>query len=89
MNISGIVLRAHPAQHPALTQALLALPGLEIHGAGSDGRMVITLEDRDNNSAADTYVKLHDMPGVLSVSLIYQHSEDEPDAEMNNEETAS
>ena len=45
------------------------------------GKVVVTLEDDDTNSAADRYVALHGVPGVASVAMVYQYSDDELDTE--------
>lgn len=76
MNISGIVLRASPGNAAAVRASVAALPGVEVHAATHDGRLVLTLEDAGTGSAADTFVKLHDIQGVMSVSMIYQYSDD-------------
>ena len=80
MNISSAVLRAHPAQVDSVRGALEKLPGVEVHAATSDGRLVVTLEDAGIARAADTFVKLHDIRGVMSVAMIYQYS-DEPESD--------
>ena len=76
MNISSVVLRAHPASLGDVKRSLEAMPGVELHAATADGRLVITLEDAGTASAADTFVKLHDIGGVMSVAMIYQYSEE-------------
>ena len=81
MNISSVILRALPERHPELLAQLATVPGLEVHGGNERGVLIVTLEDSDGSAAADTYVKLHDFPGVLSVALVYQHSDDELDSE--------
>jgi hypothetical protein len=35
----------------------------------------VTLEDTSTHRAADTYVALHQIPGVLTVTLIYQYDD--------------
>jgi nitrate reductase NapD len=77
MNISGIVLRTRPEHSGEVQATLAALPGVEVHAATGDGRLVLTLEDAGTASAADTFVRLHDIRGVMSVAMIYQYS-DEP-----------
>ena len=52
MNISSAVLRAHPAQVDSVRGALEKLPGVEVHAATSDGRLVVTLEDLEGLRAA-------------------------------------
>jgi nitrate reductase NapD len=76
VNISSVVLRAMPARLDTVRSALTLLPGVEIHAATSDGKLVLTLEDAGTASAADTFVKLHDIAGVMSVAMIYQYSDE-------------
>ena len=78
MNISSVVLRAKPERLPEIRSALARRPGHEIHGEHAAGRLALTIEDTDVRSAADAYVALHDLPGVIAVSLIYQYSDDAP-----------
>jgi nitrate reductase NapD len=76
MNISGIVLRTRPEHAEEVRATLAALPGVEVHAATGDGRLVLTLEDAGTASAADTFVQLHDIRGVMSVAMIYQYSDE-------------
>jgi nitrate reductase NapD len=39
--------------------------------------MIVTVEDTDDNSAGDTVLALHRLPGVLSAALVYHHFEPE------------
>lgn len=78
MNISSIVLRAQPARIADIRAELARRPGHEIHGEHEAGRLALTIEDTDVTRAADAYVALHDIPGVIAVSLIYQYSDDAP-----------
>lgn len=86
MNISSVVLHALPDFHPGLLKSLEAVPGLEIHGTSPEGKVVLTLEGQDINQVSETYQKLHDFEGVLSVSLVYQYSDDEPDTDSEEAE---
>jgi nitrate reductase NapD len=76
MNISSVVLRARPEALGEVNGSLAALPGVEIHASTEDGRIVLTLEDAGTARAADTFVKLHDIHGVMSVAMIYQYSDE-------------
>ncbi|WP_425073318.1 chaperone NapD [Sagittula sp. S175] len=76
MNICGCLV--HVAQ-PALTDAratMTATPGVEIHAATEDGRLVVTVEDTETARASETIMGLHQIPGVISLSLTYHHFED-------------
>jgi nitrate reductase NapD len=75
MNISSVVIQSHPERVAEVQAALLAIPGVEIHAVTEAFRIAATLEDTSTSRAADTYVALHDLPGVLTVTLIYQYDD--------------
>jgi nitrate reductase NapD len=77
MNISSAILHIVPGRLVEAREALLKLSGLEIHAESPEGKMVVVLEDDDLESAANKYVTLHGMPGVASVAMVYQYSDDE------------
>ncbi|MCC6533765.1 MAG: chaperone NapD [Burkholderiales bacterium] len=76
MNVSGVVVRTRPEQGAALENALNALPGVHVHARSAEGRLAVTIEDHASASAADTYVRLHALPGVYAVDLVYQYSDE-------------
>ena len=77
MNISSAILHIVPGRLAEAREALLKLSGLEIHAESPEGKMVVVLEDDDLESPANKYVTLHGMPGVASVAMVYQYSDDE------------
>ena len=81
MNISGVLVRSLPENINAVTARLEALTGVEVHGANPDGRLVVTVEESGDRSMADTVVRMQDLPGVISASMIYHQYEEEPDLE--------
>ena len=79
MNISSIVVQARPERLADVRVRLAALPGVEIHAESPQGMLVITLEETSEASttgAADRFVALHQIPGVLSAAMIYQFSDE-------------
>lgn len=76
MNISSLVLHAHPERQAALMAAIGKFPGVEVQGANSDGRLAVTMETDSADEAVATYGKLQEIEGVLSLALIYQYSDD-------------
>jgi len=78
MNISSAILYIAPERLYEACETLLLMPGVDIHARSPEGKVVVTLEDDDTNSAADKYVALHGVPGVASVAMVYQYSDDEP-----------
>ena len=82
MNISSAIVYAKSGQEPALRKRLSQLPGVEVHGATDDGKMIVTIETENDRNAIDTYGAIERLDGVLSVSMIFQQTESNPDQEL-------
>jgi periplasmic nitrate reductase NapD len=76
MNISSVILRARPEKLAGVHNALAAIPGVEIHADCGDGRLVLTIEDGEGYAQTEVFLKLHELDGVISVSLVYQYCDD-------------
>lgn len=74
MNISSAIVYACPQRADSVRDSLRALPGVEIHHEGDDGRFIVTIEDGRGASVADTVMQLHRLDGVLSAAMVYQFS---------------
>jgi nitrate reductase NapD len=79
INISGLLLHAHPDRAEALCARLQQLPGVEVHAVSPEGRLVVTLENADDRSMADAFARLQALPDVLCASLVYHHSDHSDD----------
>lgn len=76
IDICGILVYARPGSVQVVTERLAAMPGVEVHGASPEGRMVVTIEERDGTPlTTDSIRSINEVAGVLSTALIYQHSE--------------
>jgi nitrate reductase NapD len=75
MDIASAVVHAAPGRRAEVRAQLEGLRGLEIHAETPEGRFVVTIEDTDGGSAADTVVQLHRLEGVLSAAMVYQYSD--------------
>ena len=75
MNISGVLVYAVPKQADSVAESLSAIEGVEVH-AVEDGKLVVTIEHENINALADQVMQFQDMPGVMSVAMVYQHNED-------------
>lgn len=82
MNISSAIVYAKPQQGQVLRDQLLALPGVEVHASTEDGKLVITIEADNDGSAVDTYGAIERLPAVLSMGMIFQQTESNPDQEL-------
>lgn len=84
LNITGILVAAQPGQTEQLTALLAAMPGVEIHAATPEGRMVVTVERASDAEMTAAFDDINRLPGVLSAALVYHHDEalvDEPRSE--------
>lgn len=79
MNISGVLVRSLPENINTVTARIETIEGVEVHGANPDGRLVVTVEETGDRAMADTVVRIQDLPGVISASMIYHQYEEEPD----------
>jgi len=84
MNICGVLVQGRSAERSGIHAALSAMPGVEIHAETEAGQLVVTVEDAEHASVADTLADINNVHGVLAASLVYQYSEDDNiDAEVS------
>lgn len=77
MNISGVLVHVSPARITPVTEQLHAIPGVEVHASSPEGKLVVTVEDDSVGGLADKVMHLQNVNGVLSVAMVYHHSEDD------------
>jgi len=82
MNISSVIVYTQTSQVNAVQAALGKMPGVQVHAQTADGKWVVSIEADTAASAADTYQAIERAPGVLSIALVYQHTESNPDQEI-------
>ncbi len=80
INVSGIIVQATPEKVGKVRALLEQLPGVEIHGVGELGKMVVTLDKNDDRETTETYEQICRLPGVLSTTMVYHHFEPEENA---------
>ncbi len=76
MNICGCLVHVAPDSTQSARDAITGVDGVEIHAASDDGRFVVVVEDTDTRLASETIMDLHQIPGVISLTLTYHHFED-------------
>ncbi|NLH82640.1 MAG: chaperone NapD [Phyllobacteriaceae bacterium] len=79
MNVIGVLVWAVPGTVEAVSAALAALPGVDVHAATDDGRLVVTATDVDGLHASDALMAMNQIAGVITTSLVYHACE--PDEE--------
>ena len=78
VNIAGVLVHARIDELDSVRDGLAGLPGVELHQTIDGGRLIVTVEDVQDHSAADTILAVHRIPGVIAAALVYHHFE--PDA---------
>lgn len=75
MNITGIVINASPGCADTVCRALAAIGGVEVHAVTPEGRMVVTVERRDDPEVRQALEAIARIQGILSTALVYHHDE--------------
>ncbi|MDP6952837.1 MAG: chaperone NapD [Alphaproteobacteria bacterium] len=75
LNIGGLVVSTRPDDMDRVASALSDLPGVEVHGASPEGRLVVTVDLPGENDVAATLHHIRDTDGVLAASVVYSHIE--------------
>lgn len=76
-NVCGVLVHTRPGNVEAVRGRLAALPGVEVHAATDEGRVVVTVEDTPERLAIDTITDIFQTEGVINASLVYQYTDDE------------
>jgi len=63
-------------------QQLPLIPGVEVHAASTDGKIITTIEAENDRGAMDTYEAIARMDDVLNIAMIFQQTESHPDQEL-------
>lgn len=75
LNICGCLVHTMPHMTESVIAAIDATDGGEVHGH-DEGRIVVTVEDTGDRRASDQIMDMHQIPGVLTVTLTYHHFEE-------------
>ena len=86
MNLCSVVVHARPEKISQVEHNLNELPGVEVHGGShKEGKLIVTVEDEGEVSAADTMMGFNSVDGVISATLIYHYGGDDLDEEVIRE----
>lgn len=81
MNISGVLVQAHPEKLQAVSSCLQAMPGVEVHAGSDTGKLVVTIERDSDEETTRTFDAINLMDGVLAALLVYHQQESDPEKE--------
>jgi nitrate reductase NapD len=75
MKIISLVLKFLPEHAGEIRTAIAEIPGASVEADSGDGRMIVLVEDGDDYSTADSIIKVHQVPNVMSITLAYEYSD--------------
>ena len=85
LHIAGVLVQARPAELQKIGESIAHITNAKVHAVNAEGKLVVTLEAADTLAIRACLEHMRGLPGVLTASLVYQHSESL--AAMNEEVT--
>ena len=81
MNISSIIVHAQPTELASVRGSLEQIPGVEVHAATDDGKLIVTIETDTDGETAGTFDHINAMDGVMSAAMVFHQFESDPHKE--------
>lgn len=78
MSILGAIVRTTRGRVTELSRQLTDQPGVDVALDPGDGRLILVIEDSAGVAASATLAAIALLPGVVDVSLVYEHGGDDP-----------
>jgi len=75
VHISSMVVHARPDHLQDVKNNIELLPGTEIHGESTCGKLVVVLESQSQTHITDVIEKIGDIEHVLTTALVYHQIE--------------
>jgi nitrate reductase NapD len=81
MHISGVVIHARPGHIAQAYDQLGGIEGVEVHASDPDGKLIVTIEQVDEQNTVAAFEQLNRLPDVLSATMVYHHFETESESQ--------
>ena len=75
VELAGVLVHARTHALDRVVRRIGLLPGAQVHATGPGGKLVVTLEAASGRDVLARLEQLRDIAGVLSASLVYEHTE--------------
>lgn len=75
IHIAGVLVHCRPAALARVKRSVAALERAELFQSSDDGKLVVVVEAASSAGVVETIDAMRELPGVLNVSLVYQHAE--------------
>jgi nitrate reductase NapD len=83
IHIAGALVHSRPLNLMQVIRAIDRLAGAQVYQSSAEGKIVVVIEAPSGRHVLDVIDAIRILPGVLNVSLVYQHAE--PAASMQQE----
>lgn len=77
ISVTGLLVHARPESIDVVRNRLAELPGVEIHAATPEGKLVVTVDESEEATSGASVMRLYEIDGVLSAAMIYHHFEND------------
>ena len=74
LTISSMIVQMRERDVPSVSARIRALPGAEIHGPATNGKLVVVVETPSDGALTERMTQISGFPGVLGVNLVFHHS---------------
>ena len=74
-HVSSLIVHGAGERLPAISAAIAALPGAEVHASDGTGKLVITLETASEAEISKRIDAIRALAGVFAASLVYHEVE--------------
>ena len=85
LHITSLVVHSTPKRAQSVSDAIVSIPGAEVHAASPIGKLIVTLEASTADEMSAKVIGIQRIEGVLSAALVYQCVDS---LEVMNEEVA-
>jgi len=76
---ASVLVQARPAEMASIQSALGGADGIESHGTGDTGKLILTIEAASDRRLMDAMDRIQATPGVINVALVYHHMDEDGD----------
>lgn len=75
VHIAGLLVQTVPEECRKVAKTVSSLPQAEVRASGAAGKLVVVCECGSEDEVMVLVGRIRELPGVLSVALVYQHAE--------------
>ena len=72
LHITSLVVHSTPKRVQAVSDAIVSIPGAEVHAMSPGGKLIVTLEASTADEMMSKLACIQRTDGVLSAALVYQ-----------------